>query len=268
MGEALDGMNEPVTTLYDDCFYAGQRSMSASSARVVVPIIRQIIDPHSVLDVGCGVGTWVSVWIAAGVTDAIGVDGDYVNRELLEIPAERFVSHDLTKSLDMGRRFDLVTCLEVAEHLPPASAPILVESLVRHADVIVFSAAVPGQTGTGHVNEQWPSYWAKYFAGAGFLPFDVFRDRIWNNERVEWWYRQNCLLFATEEAAMRLGLASCTGPLDIVHPLLLKHAAAQPLPLSTTLSMKVKAGLIYAYLAFRSRIEELRRKSGKTNEPN
>ncbi|MCV7095507.1 class I SAM-dependent methyltransferase [Mycobacterium kubicae] len=232
-----------MTALYDDRFYADQRGMSTSSASVVVPIIQEIADPHSVLDVGCGVGTWISVWTAAGVSDVNGVDGNYVNRALLEIPPDQFVSHDLTKPLDMGRRYDLVTCLEVAEHLPPASAPVLVESLVRHADVIVFSAAVPGQGGTGHVNEQWPSYWAEHFAEFGFRPFDVFRDRIWFNERVEWWYRQNCLLFATDKAALRLRLASIAGPLDVVHPLLYQRGAARPLSLHARLTVKAQAGI-------------------------
>jgi SAM-dependent methyltransferase len=232
-----------VTSLYDDRFYEEQRSASTASARVAVPIIQELIHPQSVLDVGCGVGTWASVWIATGVSDVIGVDGDYVDRKLLQIPQERFVGHDLSKPLDLGRRFDLVTCLEVAEHLPEESASTLVESLARHAAVVVFSAAIPGQGGMGHINEQWPSYWVAHFAREGYQPFDLLRGRLWNNGHVEWWYQQNCLLFATDNAAKQFDMAPTASPLDIVHPVLFQLTLARPIALSARVSMKARAGL-------------------------
>jgi SAM-dependent methyltransferase len=153
-----------------------------------------------VLDVGCGVGGWVATWLGSGA-DAIGVDGDYVPRDQLCIPDDRFISHDLSTPLDLGRRFDLVTCLEVAEHLPPEAAATIVDSLCRHADVIVFSAAIPGQGGTGHINERWPSFWAELFATHGYRPHDLLRSRLWWDTRCEWWYRQNVLVFAADEVA-------------------------------------------------------------------
>ncbi|VBA50422.1 hypothetical protein LAUMK142_02586 [Mycobacterium pseudokansasii] len=209
------GGNE--TTLYTPAFYDGQAAGSAASAAVMVPMFAALTRPDSVLDVGCGVGGWVATWLDSGV-DAVGVDGDHVPRDQLRIPDSRFIDHDLTASLDLGRRFDLVTCLEVAEHLPPEAAETLVESLCRHGRVIVFSAAIPGQGGTGHVNERWPSFWAALFATHGYRPYDLLRGKLWYDTRCEWWYRQNVLVYATDDVAHEHGWPAMTGPLDMVHP--------------------------------------------------
>ena len=204
--------------LYDRQFYMDQRGTSTTSARILVPTIRKVISPRSVLDVGCGVGTWARVWIESGVDDVVGVDGNYVDKQLLEIPEYLFVSHDLRQPLNLKRKFDLVTCFEVAEHLPADSAAILVESLTRHADVVVFSAAIPGQGGVGHINEQWPSYWARHFADCGFELHDPFRAAIWNDDSVDFWYRQNCVLFAAQKYAAQANCSPVVGPVDLVHP--------------------------------------------------
>ncbi|WP_060937670.1 methyltransferase domain-containing protein [Mycolicibacterium chlorophenolicum] len=226
---------------YDQKFYEGQRANSSASAHLVIPLVKDIVDPRSVLDVGCGVGTWINAWLQAGVEDALGVDGDYVDRNLLQCPADKFVSHDLNAPLSLARRFDLVTCLEVAEHLPDYSAPTLVKSLIQHGDVVMFSAAVPNQGGTHHVNEQWPSYWVALFDTHGFNPYDLIRPRIWFNDRIEWWYRQNILIFANEDAASRLDLASSEAPIDIAHPAFVE-AATRAVPLSTQVKERLREG--------------------------
>jgi len=107
---------------------------------------------------------------------------------------------DLERRFDLGRRFDLAICLEVAEHLSPAAADPLVDSLTSHADVVLFSAAIPFQGGHHHVNEQFPDYWAERFARRGFCVIDCLRPRIWNDAEILWWLRQNVLVFAHERA--------------------------------------------------------------------
>ena len=119
------------------------------------------------------------------------------------IPAQHFRSHALETSLDLGRRFDLVISLEVAEHLPENAADTFVDSLVQHGDVILFSATIPFQGGHGHINEQWPGYWAEKFLGHGYRATDVLRPMIWGDETVFWWLRQNTLLFLSEDALSR-----------------------------------------------------------------
>lgn len=219
---------------YDPTFYAIQADGSHRSARRIVPVVLEWVGARSVLDVGCGVGTFLSVFAGHGVDDVQGVDGDYVPRDRLRIDPARFRPHDLAAPLDLGRRFDLVVSLEVAEHLPDAAADGFVESLCRHGHTVLFSAAVPRQGGTHHVNERWPSYWIPKFAARGYEVFDVVRPAIWDDGTVEYWYRQNCLLFADAEgqaasprlaAARRGGLVP--GAPDVVHPALFLSKTAE-----------------------------------------
>lgn len=215
-----------MATLYDAQFYADQSDGSARSAARVVPLIRDILeDPRSVLDVGCGVGTWAAAWQSSGVGDIVGLDGEYVNQDSLRIPGEKFLATDLSVSFDLQRRFDLVMSLEVAEHLPLASAACFVESLVRHGDVVLFSAAVPGQGGTDHINEQWPSYWASLFMSHRYFPLDIIRPIVWHDEQIDPWYRQNMLLFVREGTEIVGSEGGHSHPLDIAHPALFEQYA-------------------------------------------
>lgn len=190
----------------------------------MVPLVMDLIEPRSVVDVGCGLGSWLAEFIEQGIEDVVGVDGPGVPRHALEIPEECFLAADLSQPLDVGRQFDLVLSLEVAEHLPPESAETFVDSLTRLGDAVMFSAAIPFQGGTHHVNEQWPDYWADLFVGRDYVTIDCIRSRIWQDELVEWWYAQNSLLFATRQfLADRPHLkveaeATSHSQLSLVHP--------------------------------------------------
>lgn len=168
------------------------------AASVIVPLLFKHVHPRSVLDIGCGTGTWLKVFEQMGVTDFVGVDGDYVDRNLLQVSEENFTAHDLTQPLHLKKEFDLVLSLEVAEHLPEGAAEIFVETLVSHSKTIVFSAAIPGQGGQNHLNEQWPAYWQKKFRKYGYEYYDLIRPEIWDNERVDRWYKQNTFLLFHE----------------------------------------------------------------------
>jgi SAM-dependent methyltransferase len=208
-------MSEDLSKRYGSQFYEAYGDRSRQAAAVVVPIVNELVRPTSVLDVGCGVGAWLAEWMREGVSDVIGLDGEHVDGTVRQIEASRFHALDLTNSFTMGRTFDLVECLEVAEHLDESYASRLIQSLTRHADTILFSAAIPGQRGFHHVNEQWPSYWIAKFADFGFKPFDVIRPIIWEDTRVDIWYRQNILLFSkVHEFTMQ------DKYVDVVHPAL------------------------------------------------
>jgi len=129
------------------------------SAEAIVPHVIRLTQPGSVVDVGCGTGTWLSVFKRHGIEEICGIDGDYVERTNLEIPSKCFIAADLKQSVSMSQKFDLVVSIEVAEHIPPQNANVYIESLVGLGPVILFSAAIPFQGGIEHVNEQWPDYW-------------------------------------------------------------------------------------------------------------
>ncbi len=191
-----------VESSYPPEYFKGLDAGSLRSAEVIVPLVIDLVRPRSVVDVGCGTGAWLSVFISEGVSDVVGVDGDYVGPELLRIPEDRFLTHDLERALSLGRTFDLVTSLEVAEHLSAEAAERFVDSLVSLGPVILFSAATPGQGGHHHVNEQPPSYWADLFGARGYQAIDCLRARIWDNPAVDWWYAQNCLLYVERTHAL------------------------------------------------------------------
>ena len=208
---------------YDRRFFEAQRDGARRSARRTVPLLVELIHPKSVVDVGCGVGSWLSVFREFGIENVLGVDGGE-EVELLEIPPECFVTHDLTTPIVLDREFELVVSLEVAEHLPPESSDAFVDLLVRLGPIVLFSAAIPGQGGTNHLNEQWPEYWALRFAARGYRVVDAIRPRIWDDPDVEWWYAQNALLFvrhdrlSTDPELTRLAAATHHSQLSIVHP--------------------------------------------------
>ncbi len=209
-------------TSYSEEFFVGQKDLSYQSARHVIPTIQQFVPVGSVCDVGCGVGTWLRAFREAGVQDILGVDGHYVDQNLLEIPGSVFREADLRQPLRLDRSFDLAMSIEVAEHLPESRSVSFVEDLTRLAPVVLFSAAIPRQGGTAHINEQWQSHWAAIFAQCGFATCDVLRPIIWNNADIARWYRQNILLFCRSDflpEVPRLNSGPDNRlPLSVVHP--------------------------------------------------
>jgi hypothetical protein len=197
---------------------------SLNSARAVVPLVIDLLgEIRSVVDVGCGTGAWLTVFSENGVDDCLGLDLEYVRNEQLLIPPDWLRITNLTTSATIERTFELVVCLEVAEHLPASSADNLIERLVALGTSVLFSAAIPFQGGRHHINEQWPEYWAAKFRDRGYEAFDPFRRAIWDDERVEPWYRQNLVLYLAPQRANELrssgaGLVPVNTLPSVVHP--------------------------------------------------
>jgi SAM-dependent methyltransferase len=223
---------------YSRAFYEAQSPASLLAARRVVPAVEALVSPRSVVDVGCGVGTWLSVFRERGVAEILGIDGSYVDPATLLIPAECFLPRDLTGPINVSRRFDMAISLEVAEHLPPSSSGSFVDQITGLSDIVLFSAAIPGQGGANHINEQWQSYWRRLFDERGYAAVDCLRYRFWDDAEVQAYYRQNMLLYVDREL-----LAHCPHlqaeaergaliPSDLVHPLLLEFVRAHPPKLS------------------------------------
>lgn len=222
---------------YDHQFYADLEETALPSARHIVPMLRGWLTIDSVVDAGCGDGSWLSVFKEAGASRVLGLDGPWVDEAQLKIPADCFRRRRIDEALAVeDGPFDLAMTLEVAEHLPPARAPGFVAELCALAPVVLFSAAIPDQGGEHHVNEQWPRYWADLFADRGFRAIDAIRPAVWEAPDVCWWYKQNCLLFASDRALAdnpelaRLAEATPATLPSLVHPELYAQAVRHAAP--------------------------------------
>lgn len=218
--------SDPRNAIYNDLHskqLSSEERQNEISSRMILTILFRYMKPLSVLDVGCGLGTWLKVASEMGVPGIYGIDGPWLDISQLRIPASMTEKRDLETPFDLGRRFDLAICLEVAEHLFEKSAAEFVGTLTRHAPVVLFSAAIPGQGGHHHVNERFLPYWAELFRHRRYRPLDIIRSEIWDYPEVHWWLRQNAVLFVHEDMIgtndkFREAFAKPRGPLSLVHP--------------------------------------------------
>src|SRR5262245_52169034 len=127
--------------MYDRHFFNRQKDGSLRSARVILSELFTIHKPQSVIDVGCGVGSWLAAAIDLGAERVVGVDGSYIDHEQLMLENSSFICCDLSKEnlpLAIDTAFDLTISMEVAEHLPDSRAELFVLELCRLSDIILF----------------------------------------------------------------------------------------------------------------------------------
>ena len=216
--------------IYDAEFFARNGIAAENSSHNCVPIIMSLLsdiaDIKSVIDFGCGTGDWLKAFYDFGVKDILGIDGSYIDVKSLKIDSSLFMTFNLEQPIDLGRKFSLAISLEVAEHLTSNSAQSFIDSICKHSDVVLFGAAIPYQGGTGHINEQFPSYWVELFKNNGYECFDIVRPIIWNNDKISPWRRQNQLIFVNYKSTIYEKfvekflpiMARMEAMIDIVHP--------------------------------------------------
>lgn len=199
-------------------FIYDNNTYNKNSALEVVPLILQMIKPKSVIDVGCGLGTWLRAFKEFGIIDYMGVEQHYNPNIQYFINKEKIIITDLTKPFILNRQYDVVLSLEVAEHLPQQNAEQFIQTLTSLGNIIIFSAAIPHQGGQNHLNEQWPTYWENIFKKYNFKFYDIIRKQIWNNNSVNWWYRQNIFIVAHE--SINITIPEDKFIMDLIHPAL------------------------------------------------
>lgn len=193
-----------MSIFYTKNFYLRDYVRTSRSAQCIVPIIMDAFDSEldSVIDIGCGRGVWLNEFSKAGVSSIKGRDGEWVLNADPLISTSNLEVTDLSQPYQETRRYKLAMSLEVAEHIEKTNASTFVHSLTQLADSILFSAAIEGQGGQHHVNERPLSYWISHFEAEGFKVFDTIRPRIWSNNDVCWWYRQNIVIFCRKGSPM------------------------------------------------------------------
>ncbi len=209
---------------YPEQFFNYIRDWSIHSARVIAPLLISGLHPNSVVDVGCGDGSWLSVFAELGIQKILGLDGTYMQDRELKIPRDAFLACDLVQPPVLEQRFDLAVCLEVAEHLPESAADGLVSYLAGLSDFVLFSAGVPLQNGENHLNCQWQDYWREKFEAVGYLPITTLRGKIWQHKDVPFFYKQNLALYVRAEvierdpALVEERRATLAAPFSVIHP--------------------------------------------------
>lgn len=229
-----------------------------SAAEQILPLLLRLKTVNSILDIGCGTGTWLCVANKLGVPNILGIDGVDLNDSELNISANDFIRQDLSIPFKLDKNFDMLLCLEVAEHLPEESSETLIDTLTSHCDFIIFSAAIPGQGGQNHINEQWPEYWQKLFLKKGYYPCGILRDLFWDNSKVEWWYKQNMLIYAPKNILSALNLKDEKKVTSIIHPDLFNNKLQRISFLSSVVENELKNHTIKG--AFRNLIKSITNK--------
>ena len=211
------------STLYDKKFFATRDERTRFAAEKILSIVLKNFIVKSAVDFGCGTGTFLKFLKNNGVS-VTGLDGDYIDRKILVITEKEFIPVDLNKPVHLGKKYDLAISLEVAEHLPESSAENFITSLCEASDIVLFSAAVKGQWGVGHVNEQFLSYWQKIFSNKGYKMLDIIRPEIWNNQKIPPYYRQNATIFVCDDVYKILpnSIKTENKIVDMIHPFYVK----------------------------------------------
>lgn len=194
--------------IYDAKFYQQQKNISVQAARKFLALLFSHYIPQSVLDIGCGSGSWLKVAQDLGAKTVLGIDGNKVEQDELYLPRNCIESVDLNEILSGQTQsqiltdnphFDLAMSLEVAEHLPETASRSLVDLLTQKTDVVLFSAALPHQDGCHHINCQNVDYWVNFFHGKGYICIDMFRPTfMFDDSLTAWWYGQNAFLYVKQ----------------------------------------------------------------------
>ena len=184
--------------IYDENFWNGNNKyINYNCAKLILPILFKYYKPNSIIDVGCGIGSWLKAGYELGVNNINGIDCNNIDNEHLLVSRNniRILNLETNNNIN-NERYDLAISLEVAEHLDVKYSEHFIKTLTTYSDVILFSAAIPYQKGEHHVNCQPPQFWCDIFLQYGYTCFD-FRNEIkhlWYELTTP--YSQNILLFA------------------------------------------------------------------------
>ena len=230
---------------YDIPYYSNRDAKTRFAAERILQILFESVRPSSLIDIGCGVGTWAAVASELGVDHYLCVDGPWVDRETLVVPESRFRSVDIEDISSIEGKWELSICLEVAEHLSESAGDRLIHWVCAHSDLALFSAAIPGQMGRGHKNEQWQSYWVQRFNSLEFYSIDLIRPKIWGDPDIPYWYKQNTILYISKSCEHFTEQSTTPhesfAALNVVHPVLWTKQRERYLKLLT--EKRTKAGV-------------------------
>ncbi len=155
--------------------------------------IADTLQPRTALDIGCGPGIYVDAMRDHGI-EATGIDTD---DRVADKP------HLRQQSLfEINESAEVVICLEVAEHIAEDHADDVAASVadaVAPGGILIWSAAQPGQGGTGHINCQPKDYWAERLTAGGLQRDEEIEQHLKDYAISGYhmgWFVNNCMVFS------------------------------------------------------------------------
>jgi len=179
---------------YDDILAVDKETKSSEK---LAKAIKLYLKPKSVIDVGCGIGIYLKPLDLSGIS-CFGIEGSSIARKYSVFNKNRIIVADVTRKLNINKKYDLALCIEVAEHIPKKTSSILIGNLTSLSNIILFTSAPPGQGGTDHINEQKPQFWINLFNKKNFV-FDKEKTEQIKNFLIQkkciWWIPANMMIF-------------------------------------------------------------------------
>jgi SAM-dependent methyltransferase len=123
--------------------------------------------PKTTLDAGCAIGLLVEVLRERGV-DAEGIDfSDFAIASSRDDIRPFLTVGSITDPL--AKRYDVITCFEVLEHMPPNDAERAIANLCAFTDELIVSSTPTHFRDPTHTNIHPQEYWTERFARNGFI---------------------------------------------------------------------------------------------------
>ncbi len=173
---------------YDDRYFKWHKDHTRTYAIKNMDWYIDKYKPTSVIDYGCGIGVYLESALSKGITKLKGFDigGEYV-KKYTENCVQPFIEYlDCTKPI-LTEKYDCVISLETGEHIETQFSEAFIQNIINSTDTfgtILYSAAQPGQGGTGHINCQTKDFWISIFNKHGFV-YDENLTRViteaWSN---------------------------------------------------------------------------------------
>jgi hypothetical protein len=187
---------------YTPNFYEEVASRADVASQICANLLKETLLIETLIDVGSGTGIWTRNFLLTidQLKELTSIDLPttrriYLEDSSLDLSKIRIIEQDLVANPYLPEEiFDLTICVEVLEHLVEDAGIKLIEEFGKKTKFLLFSAAVPGQGGTHHINEQKYAYWYEKLKNSGFVPLDIMRPSL-NKPEVPSYYRHNIVLW-------------------------------------------------------------------------
>jgi hypothetical protein len=195
---------DPKSELPDYWIFGDIEQRKTNAYNVLSSLFPHIGVPNSFLDVGGGAGSWCAAAKKLGVKKVLLVDACPPQQVVPELSQDEQLQANLETGIPIQAHFELINCIEVIEHLTEDAGKRLIQQMTSSGNIILFSAAIPGQGGFGHINEQLHDHWHAKFSDYGFDKYDILRPMLFSQDHIPSIYRQNLFLYTKKGFAENL----------------------------------------------------------------